>query len=840
MEDINNNLQVEQTEGPGLLEFNFKTIYKIVILHWSWFLLSTIICVSVAMIYLRYATPIYSSWGKLLIRDEENVRYNRNNMMYNTSLGTVFNSAGIDNELEILKSRALAEEAVRDLKLNIVYTTPGRVTDHIAYLTQPIDVTMDSLILEELKSSVNLEIKRKGGAYLVTGKYYVPKLDSSIETEINERFEKLPFTLTTKIGNIYFTQNDHRVLRDGGVEKVWMMSPRAKSYSYAGRIKAEATSKMTSIALITINDEVRQRGVDYLKQLAICYNRQANDDKNEVAMRTEVFINERLLKLQNELGTTEGNIESYKREQELIEPRVNSNISLQGSNQYKQKLVEAEVQLELLNSIAAFVRQPENKYQALPDNFGLNDNVANGIISKYNEIALQRNRLLRSASEKSPVVIKLTNQLDELEGALKRSLVQLKKQLTVERNAVKGQLNDFTGAVRKAPTQEKVLAQISRQQEVMSGLYLMLLQKREENSISLAATATKGRLIDEPVSGGMISPKRNMIMMGALFLGLLLPFIFFYLREFFRYRIEAHEEVEKLTKLPIIADVAVSSESAKTKADIVVHENQNSTMEEIFRSMRTNLQFMLKDDEKVILFTSTTSGEGKTFNAANCAMSFALLDKKVILVGLDIRKPRLVELFQLNDRQHGLTPLLRHTLPTWEEVQANILSSGVNKNLDILASGPIPPNPSELVARPSLDHIFELLKEHYDYIIIDSAPVGLVTDTLQLGRVANATVYMCRADFTPRDSFHLINTLSEEKKLPNVAIVINGIDMSKKKYGYYYGYGRYGKYGRYGRYGGYGKYGKYGKYGSYGSYGSYGAYGNSQYGNKHDSSVKIK
>ena len=321
-------------------------------------------------------------------------------------------------------------------------------------------------------------------------------------------------------------------------------------------------------------------------------------------------------------------------------------------------------------------------------------------------------------------------------------------------------------------------------------------------------------------------------MLIALLIGLVLPVAVILILQFFRYKIEGHDDVTRLTKLPIIADVAVASNKAKGKADIVVHENQNNQMEEIFRSMRTNLQFMLKEGEKVVLFTSSTSGEGKTFNAANLSVSFGLLGKKVILVGLDIRRPRLAELFDIHDHKHGITNLLVKDNPTMEEVEEQILPSGVNKNLDLLMAGPIPPNPAELIARNSLDIIINLLKEKYDYIMIDTAPVGLVTDTLQIARVANASIYMCRADYTPKSSFNLINALANEKKFPNMAIVLNGIDMSKRKYSYYYGYGGYGKYGRYGR----ASYGT--SYGQYGNYGNYGNYTNSHYGNKNDNSVK--
>lgn len=370
----------------------------------------------------------------------------------------------------------------------------------------------------------------------------------------------------------------------------------------------------------------------------------------------------------------------------------------------------------------------------------------------------------------------------------------------------------------------------------------MLLQKREENSISLAATADKGKLIDTPVFTGKVTPKNSIIMLIALILGLAIPAGILFLLEFFRYKIEGHNDVEKLTNLPIIADVAIASERAKTKADIVVHENKNNLMEEIFRSLRTNLQFLLKQHDKVIMFTSTTSGEGKTFIASNVAISFALLGKKVVLVGLDVRKPRLAELFEIDDHHHGITNLLVKDEVNWSDVKEQIIPSGINDKLDILMAGPVPPNPGELVTRESLDQTMEQLKEHYDYILIDTAPVGLVTDTLALGRISNATVYVCRADFTQKASFGLINSLSMEKKLPNMSIVLNGVDLSKKKYGYYYGYGKYGKYGKYGNYGMYGSKGKYGYksygYGSYGSYGSYGNYSKSRYGDINDDSVK--
>ena len=824
---------------------NFSMIYRTVVLNWKWFVLSVIICLGMATIYLRYTTPVYQAFAKLLIKDNDQQTGSRANSMLNSStLGLISNSTGIDNEMEILSSHSLAEQAVRDLKLYTTYYTVGKVKDNLMYKNQYISVDMDPAHLERLNAGVALEILREGNKYHVTGTYYVPIDENTADGpyEIDKTFTSLPATLGTKAGILSFMSNSVVPMPDGAKMKVYIQSPKYASYKYAGALSVEQTSKTTTIAQLTLKDENSQRAVDYLQQLVICYNRQANEDKNEIAMRTEEFINGRLEKINAELGSTEGALESYKRRNNMVELKLNAGQAVANADQYSQKLTEANTQVALLDEMTSYINNPANKYQPLPSNVGLTDQSATSLINNYNQLVQNRNLLLQSASETSPSVIPLTQQLDDLYASIKRALTQARRNMDIQRRSVASQYGRYQGQVGETPEQERMLTQIGRQQEVKSGLYLMLLQKREENSISLAATADKGKLVDQPAAGGRVSPKKPVIMLVALFLGLGIPAAILFLIQFFRYKIEGHDDVASLTTLPILADVAVASDTAKTKADIVVHENKNNQMEEIFRSMRTNLQFMMGEGEKVIMFTSSTSGEGKTFNAANLAVSFALLGKKVLLVGLDIRKPRLAELFEIDDKQHGITSLLVKDNPTWDDIQAQTLPSGINNNLNLLMAGVIPPNPAELVARKSLELIFEQLRAHYDYIVVDTAPVGLVTDTLQLSRVCDTTVFVCRADFTAKDSFEMINSLSNEKKLPKMSIVINGIDMSKKKYGYYYGYGKYGRYGRYGRYG-YGKYGrygygKYGKYGSYGTYGSYGNYSNSHYGDKNDTSVK--
>ena len=830
---------VEELEQKGAeveeSSFDIKTIFTLVVLNWQWFLLSMIIFVFGSLLYLRYFTsPVYQMSAKMLIKDEVTNRSRNNQMMLANmqDLGFMTNSAGIDNEMEILKSRILALEVVKDLKLYVEYQSEGRLRKGLVYKYQPVSVDIDAdhlNRLDKLRQSFSFRMTKEGDTYHVAG----------LNDDFNGTFTTLPASLETPYGTLTFTKNlvaEQEKAELGIVEDekatdrklsmiITFTPPMVVASRYAAGLRVEPTSKLTSIAQITINDGSPDRAYDYLKHLAVCYNRQANADKNEIAVKTEEFINSRLEKINAELGATESELETYKRNNNLVQIRLDANQTMTQANQYYGQLMQANTQLQILDELRRHIDNPGNRYQIIPSNVGLSDAASSSLIAQYNKTVLDRNRLLASASENSPLVQAQTSVLDQLEQSIQEALRQARRTADIQRQSIEKQYQEFQSKIASTPEQERILTQIGRQQEVKSGLYLMLLQKREENSISLAATADKGRLIDDPVFEGKVSPKSSIILLAAIVLGFALPLLIAYVISLLRYKIEGHEDVAKLTNLPIVADVAVASDSVKDAAGIVVHENQNNQIDEIFRSMRTNIQFMMSDSEKVILFTSATSGEGKTFNAANLAVSFALLGKKVVLVGLDIRKPALGRLFNITDRQAGISTLLVKEHVTEADVNSQLRPSGINKNLDLLMAGPTPPNPTELLARPSLKAIIDLLKDKYDYVILDTAPVGLVTDTLEIGKFSDVTVFVCRADYTPKSSFTLINDLHRDNKLKNVCIVINGIDMSKKKYGYYYGYGRYGKYGRYG-------------YGRYGNYGSYGNYAESHYGNKEDNSIK--
>ena len=841
--NLTGNEELLGAENDEQSWFSFQNIFATLILNWQWFLLTMFIFLCGAFIYLRYTTPTYSVSARVLIKEDKNSRRSNTNMLASMQdLGFMTNSVGLENEMEILQSNLLLRDAVMDMKLYVEYFKKGYVKKGLVYGTQPINVDLDSVSLNTLDQllldethTMELSMTRKDQNIKVTGTLF--KNGKSTSTFTKE-IKRLPATCVTDYGTLTFTQNT--IENADSLDKTWIVSivpPMSVARKYLAAMSVAATSKQTDIAEITLKDANYKRGIDFLRALVVCYNRQANADKNEIAMLTEKFINERIEKINDELGSTESKLQNYKKANELIDLQMDATQSLQMTNQYSTKLTEATSQIQLLDYLREYVDNPANQYTIIPSNVGMTDAASMALITNYNQGVQERNRLLQTASSHAPQVLTLTATLDQLQNSIHSALTQARRTAEIKRKSIQDEYTKYQSRIGRSPEQERVLTEIGRQQDVRSGLYLMLLQKREENSISLAATVDKGKLIDNPQYDGLVSPKRAIILLAALVLGFALPLCVLFLLSFFRYRIEGREDVMKLTTLPIVADVPVASDSVKTTAGIVVQANKNNQIDEIFRSLRTNIQFMMKENEKVILFTSSTSGEGKTFLAANLAVSFALLGKKVILCGLDIRKPALGKLFNLSDRKIGATALLVKNTVTVEDVRSQVCASGVNDNLDLLLAGPTPPNPTELLARQNLEDTIEILKQQYDYIILDTAPVGLVSDTLQIAKFTNVSCYVCRADYTPKANLGVVNSLTKENKLPNACIILNGVDMSKKKYGYYYGYGKYGKYGRYGysRYG-YGKYG-YGKYG-YGNYGNYGNYADSRYSNKDDDSIK--
>ena len=631
------------------------------------------------------------------------------------------------------------------------------------------------------------------------------------EKDYQKHFEKLPAIFPTDEGTLAFFQPvDSVTLQDGTkvprIEKnvrhitATINKPMRVAKGYCNSLSIAPTSKTTSVAVISLKNSSLQRGQDFINQLLEMYNRNTNNDKNEIAQKTAEFIDERIGIISKELGSTEANLESFKRDAGITDLTSEAQIALAGNAEYEKKSVENRTQISLVNDLRKYLRG--NEYEVLPSNVGLQDAALIGAIERYNEMLVERKRLLRTSTENNPTIVNLDTSIRAMKANVQATLEGTLQGLMITKESLDREASRYSRRISNAPGQERAYVSIARQQEIKAGLYLMLLQKREENAIALAATANNAKIIDEAIADDIpVSPKRPMIYLIALVLGVGIPVGIIYLVELTKFKIEGRADVEKLTSVPVVGDIPLTDEKNDKNGSIAVFENKNNLMSETFRNIRTNLQFMLNNDQKVILVTSTVSGEGKSFVSSNLAISLSLLGKKVVIVGLDIRKPGLNKVFQLSNKERGITQYLSNPETDLMEL---VQPSDVNKNLFILPGGTVPPNPTELLARNGLDRAIETLKKHFDYVILDTAPIGMVTDTLLIGRVADLSVYVCRADYTHKAEYTLINELSFEKKLPNLCTVINGVDLKKRKYGYYYGYGKYGKHYGYGKRYGYG------------------------------------
>ena len=619
---------------------------------------------------------------------------------------------------------------------------------------------------------------------------------------INKHFTELPAVLSGEAGTLTFTSNPATPITSSGSIDVSIVNPLSIAKGYRSALSIEPTSKTTSVVTVSIKNTNKKRGEDFINKLVEIYNKNANNDKNEVAQNSARFIDERISVINQELGTTEQELESFKREAGLTDLSSDAQLAVSEQSAYEKLCVENGTQLNLVQYLSEYIQKPENATATLPANVGLNDETLSDLIAQYNALILERNRLLRTSSETNTVVRRLESNIQDMRAGILTTIASVRKGLLITNADLDRQAGKYAGRISNAPAQERRFVSIQRQQEIKAGLYLMLLQKREENNIALAATANNAKIIDDALADDFpISPNKKIIYMAAFVLGLGIPVAIIYILNLLSYRIEGRADVERLTNVSIIGDVPLND--SEDKHAIAVREIDNDIMAETFRSLRTNLLFMLGDpDRKVILVTSTMSGEGKTFIASNLAVSLALLGKKVIIVGLDIRKPGLNKVFRIHHKEKGITGFL--SAPQSTDLRSMILPSEVSDNLHVLPGGAIPPNPTELLARKSLDDAIELLKKDYDYVVLDTAPIGMVTDTQLIARVADISVYVCRADYTHKNDYQLINELYANKRLPGLCTVINGLDMKKKKYGYYYGYGKYGRYYGYGKKYGYG------------------------------------
>lgn len=783
-EETKNYLLEEDNETSG---FDYKAFLVKLLMYWPWI----VACVAVALIgaffYLKTLTPLYTVSSSVLIKNESKGGANGANL---EDLGFVSSSTqSFDNELEILRSRTLIKKVVTALDLYISYSVPGQFRDTELYKQSPVKVWVTPE-----------EAERMGYAQVKMSFRNQQLHEVLVEHEGQEwkkTVESLPAVFSTPVGVFTFSAADstQQILQHvPEVIQATVISPTSAAASFRNRLTVAPSGRGTTMALLTITGSQVPRGVDFLNKLVEVYNEEGNNDKNEVAAKTAEFIDERIRIINKELGTTESQLASFKQRAGVVDITADASQAAGEQASYERAYAENEVQISLVNHLKSHILNEANQYEVIPANIGLNNSDLNTVVQNYNQMLIERKRLLRTSHEDNPAVQSLNASIDVMRNSVMGAIQTAEKGLLINRQALQAQTRKYADKVSDAPVQEKEYLSISRQQEIQANLYLMLLQKREENNITLASTANNARVIDEPLAGGQIFPTPSQTYMIAFVVGLALPIGWIFILGLLQFKIQTRGDVENITHLPIVGDIPLTS--GTTEGAIVVRENRNELMEEVFRSVRTNLQYMLQEGQKVILFTSTTSGEGKSFNASNLACSFAFMGKKVVIVGLDIRKPGLNKVFHLSHKEAGISQYLSDSEHT--DLLSLCQVSTVSPNLYILPGGTIPPNPTELVARQALDDAIQQLKQHFDYVILDTAPIGMVTDTQLIARVTDLSVYVCRSNYTAKSEFKLINELQQEGKLPHLCVLINGIDMNKRETGSYYGYGKYGKYGHYG------------------------------------------
>lgn len=780
---------------------DYKAILFEYIIRWPVIVSCLVLFMLGAYVYLRYETPVYSVSSTVLIKQGDKTKSSAvGQLAAMQDLGTVSMANNFDNEVEILQSYSLIRKVVERLNLYIEYVEDRKYAyDLPLYQQVPVHVWMSPEDADKLPSVVSVRLEGNTGRSHVVEVSYNVNGDKHV---INKTFQKLPAVVVTPLGTLSLTPDSVLSADAPYSYKAIVMPPSIMADSYKTRMTAAPTSEFTSIVRLSINDTDIHRGMDFLSALVNLYNDEANEDKNQVAMRTAQFIDERIAVINNELGVTETELADYKQRAGITDLATDAQQALQGNSEYEQKRAENTNQLRLVSDLRHYLENPANREDVIPANVGLTDNGLVNIVNQYNELIVERKRLLRTSKANSPAVINLDEAISATRATVLATVENVERTLRITRNNLDLEAGKYRSRISRAPQQEKELRNISRQQEIKADLYLMLLQKREENAITLAAKANNGRTVEEPRVSGQVAPNSRNFYMIAFVLGLGIPVLGIWLLRVLRFKIENRADVEQITDVVVAGDIPLVKQPVDSI--IVISENRNEIMEEVFRSLRTNLQYMLQEDEQVILFTSTGAGEGKTFTASNLAASLAFMDKKTLIVGLDIRKPSLGKVFGIDKNAPGITQYLVN--PSENDLLAMCVPSTLSSNLYVLPCGMVPPNPTELVARKSLDTAISLLKQNFDYIILDTAPIGIVTDTQIIARVADLCVYVCRADYTRKSEFAMINEIKKEKNISHLCVLVNGIDMDKRKSGYYYGYGKYGKYGKYG----YGRKYKYG------------------------------
>jgi len=764
--------------------------------RWYWFLLAAAISCGIAMFYCASKTSKYKVEGKVMFRPSD--QSNMSTVAVENLLGMASNKE-VDDEIQIFHSRSIYSQAIRELDLQSEYRIKRGLKWVGQYPSRTLVVSYPEQFLDTLRASIKWEVEYDDGTYKI-------KIETAKKTLGKYKLTSLDEPITTAYGDFRIRQEGS--IQDGDKIRIKTRPMVVRVAQFQSAISMAKAAKESNVVVLSTTTDMTRRDVDFIKKVIALYNLDAYSDKNLIASNTAKFIDDRLRIISQELDSAELAVQNYKKSNDLTDINAEAQLLLQSSNDVQRHLLSLETQKNIITYISDYIQQDGNNYSLIPANLGVNDQSVVSLIEQYNVIALKRIKLQRSATATNPVVTQMEQDMDALRGNIVSTIASVQKSLDISIADLKKQEGKYQTLRSASPQQEREYRDVVRKQSLKEQIYLLLYTKREETAITLASMVMPLRVIDEPqAEPSPVSPRRNMILLIAFVLAVCGVFAFFYIYDLLNTRIVDKEKFKKQIKSSYVGSIVQSKEGES----IALGEGVNSLQAELFRTLRTNLTMMLPSLDasdkrgKSILVTSVVSGEGKTYMAINTAISFALLGKKVAVVGLDIRKPMLANYLNLQNKG-CLTSYLTDSSFTVDDC---IVPSGVNANLDILPAGVVPPNPAELMLSPRLDEMMEDLRNRYDYIFIDTAPIALVSDTYLLDRLSDMTLFVSRYDYSDAEAIELINQIVEEKQLKHVASVLNGV---KRDAAHGYGYGKYGHYG-------YGKYGHYG-YGHYG-YGHY-------------------
>ena len=773
--------QQHQTPRPQEEEIDLREELSKYFRHWPWFVAGVVVCLLIAFLYLRYTTPIYETSATVIIKDEKNGNM-PSEMSAFADLGMLgsMGTNSIENEIGILRSERLMTGVAKELNLHIRYFREGDVGKTELFADKPFKVQILNFDAELFAA---IEEKEPLIFTITSDSTYIVKMEESGFSKKMDFGEalKIPYaelSVTPVFENFSATIEKPVEVSITTIDKA--------AIAYQQRVQVNLTDKNSSLIEISLEDPVKEKARQIVNQLIYEYNEQAIADKNLVSLNTANFIEDRLQIITRELDSVETGKEQFKKENQLTNIEEESKVFIENANEFRNRLLEVETQLELTNTMIDYLKSDDDGL--LPANLGFREEGVVNIIQSYNELVLERDRILAGSTERNPVIINLNNQIEQIKANVLQSLTNLRTSLRISLNDLNAQEAKIDAQIAGVPSKEKQFRNIERQQNIKEALYLYLLQKREETSLSLAVTAPKAKIVDLARSSEEpVSPKPKIIFLAALILGLLIPFIIIYLKNLLNNKVRSRSDVEAVTRdIPILGEIPKLEKNTPE----LIQQNDRSVLAESFRMLHNNLRYLLlntgaKSGGNTILVTSSIKGEGKTFTAFNLAVTLANNNNKVVIIGGDLRNPQLQRFEQDSKSYRGVSDYLIN-----DDLKLNelIKRSSLHKDLDLLASGSIPPNPSELLGREKVKQMFEELETMYDYVVIDTAPSMLIVDTFLIDRFADLTLYVVRAGYTEKDLLHFPVDAKAENKLSNPGFVINDVSSANYGYGNKYGY----------------------------------------------------